>query len=99
MSHSHFRYLMMNTGSPRLLVIPNADLNMDNPEAGSYLEQLLTFRKKKSLIEKVKGVFMDVGRLFTKVRGHSYSSRCRMTVCVWVCVVSIRCMYNHVCSR
>ena len=59
---------MMNSGSPRLLVIPKADIQMENHESGSYLEQLLTFRKKKSLLEKVKGVFLTAGKYFKKVR-------------------------------
>ena len=62
---------MMNTGSPRLLVIPNADLQTDTQEPGSYLEQLLTFKRKKSLLEKVKGVCIDIGRVLQKVRGRS----------------------------
>ena len=68
---SHSRYLMMNSGSPRLLVIPNADLQTESQDAGSYLDQLLTFKKKKSLIEKIKGVCLQVVRTFQKVRGHT----------------------------
>ena len=57
----------MNSGSPRLLVIPNADLQMENQEPGSYLDQLLTFRKKKSPLEKAKSVILDIGRTVKKV--------------------------------
>ena len=58
---------MMNNGCPRLLVIPNADLQMENQEPGSYLDQLLTFRKKKSPLEKAKSVLLDIGRMVKKV--------------------------------
>ena len=58
---------MMNSGSPRLLVIPNADLQMENQEPGSYLDQLLTFKKKKSTLEKVKSVLLDIRRMVMKV--------------------------------
>ena len=58
----------MNSGSPRLLVIPNADLQMENQEPGSYLDQLLTFRKKKSPLEKAKIVILDIGRMVKKVK-------------------------------
>ena len=57
----------MNSGSPRLLVIPNADLQMENQEPGGYLEQLLTFRKKKSTLEKAKSVLRGIGRTMKKV--------------------------------
>lgn len=77
----------MNTGSPRLLVIPNADLNMDNPEAGSYLEQLLTFRKKKSLMEKMKSAFLEIGRIFKKVRGRSCSTSSITYTCM-ACILN-----------
>lgn len=67
MSDSHSRYLMMNSGSPRLLVIPNADLQMESQDPGSYLDQLLTFKKKKSTFEKAKSILIDVGRNVKKV--------------------------------
>ena len=67
----HYRYLMMNSGSPRLLVIPKADIQMENQEPGSFLEQLLTFKKKKSLLEKVKDVSLAAGRYLKKVRIHT----------------------------
>ena len=66
---------MMNSGSPRLLVIPKADIQMENQEPGSYLEQLLTFRKKKSLFEKVKDVSLAAGKYFKKVRIHNNDCR------------------------
>ena len=62
---------MMNSGSPRLLVIPNADLQVENQEPGSYLDQLLTFRKKKSTLEKAKSVLLDIGRTLKKVSKHN----------------------------
>ena len=58
---------MMNSGSSRLLVIPKADLQMENQEPGSYLDQLLTFKKKKSTLEKAKIVLLEVRRMVIKV--------------------------------
>lgn len=65
---AHYRYLMMNAGSPRLLVIPNADLQTESQDHGSYLDQLLTFKRKRSLAEKAKSVFFKTGRILMQVR-------------------------------
>ena len=86
----------MSSGSPRLLVIPNADLQMENQEPGGYLEQLLTFRKKKSTLEKAKSVLRGIGRTMKKVSNTIIACRnyiprilllilvgqCRIIVCI-----------------
>ena len=71
----------MNSGSPRLLVIPNADLQMENQEPGGYLEQLLTFRKKKSTLEKAKSVLRGIGRTMKKVNDTVIA--CRKYIIIW----------------
>ena len=96
----------MNSGSPHLLVIPNADLQMENQEPGSYLDQLLTFKKKKSTLEKAKSILINVGRNVKKV-GKCFpippSPLCYITMIlffqVYYVILSIWNTLSNVCSK
>ena len=73
------RYLLMNTGNPKLLVIPAGMLRSEGSEGGSPQERVLFYRRKqRKLQERIVHVCQVIWHLLMQV-----------CVCVCVCVVSV----------